>query len=534
MAIISACDDCASSVCRQLGRDHGDESFSGFEFRYNLHSDCELRCHLLHERCPEIADRWPDGADRMAKLVSHFFDLDTGASPVIVIALSWQHSNEQVLSQIIVPVICDNFPGVPIIAIQCDAFSSRPSECLRDVPLVQCISHAGQSIPVTVLPVLANLFHACYCSRQQGTLLQAESDLFVGSSLPVVIQQKLPAPTSPVFSAGNGHLESSASTKYSQVSGSSLRAATLTALDDIQSGSASPLASEAASNATLGLSLKWSSDGLTVQSLVPDSFAGRCGFFQAGDLILDVDGIDVASSRSSRYEAIARLRQSCDAPPNAPVLVCTRAGPGWHGDSSRLIGSVNLFQLSRSSASAPEPAAVPQASFHKNVAENGDLNSIFIQARPSAPEPAAVPQASFDKNVAENGDLNSIFIQARQCHLNGDSVAASTHLLNAARRNHPPACAMLASFYLNGWGGLPQNYQLAFFLARWSALQKDPDGLGILACCYMFRLGTVQDLALAHTLAVGCANASPHGQFCLGYMHRHGLVVDKDAALAAR
>jgi TPR repeat protein len=163
---------------------------------------------------------------------------------------------------------------------------------------------------------------------------------------------------------------------------------------------------------------------------------------------------------------------------------------------------VNLFQLSRSSASAPEPAAVPQA--------------------------------SFDKNVAENGDLNSIFIQARQCHLNGDSVAASTHLLNAARRNHPPACAMLASFYLNGWGGLPQNYQLAFFLARWSALQKDPDGLGILACCYMFRLGTVQDLALAHTLAVGCANASPHGQFCLGYMHRHGLVVDKDAALAAR
>ena len=502
VAIISACDDCASSVCRQLGRDHGDESFSGFEFRYNLHSDCELRCHLLHERCPEIADRWPDSVDRMAKLVSHFFDLDTGASPVIVIALSWQHSNERLLSQIIVPMICDNFPGVPIIAIQCDAFSSRPSECLRDVPLVQCISHAGQSIPVTVLPVLANLFHACYCSKQQGTLLQAESDLFVGSSLPVVIQQKLPAPTSPVFSAGNGHLESSASTKYSQVSGSSLRAATLTALDDIQSGSASPLASEAASNATLGLSLKWSSDGLTVQSIVPDSFAGRCGFFQAGDLILNVDGIDVASSRSSRYEAIARLRQSCDAPPNAPVLVCTRAGPGWHGDSSHPFGSVNLFQLSRSSAFALEPAAVPQASFHKNAAENGDLNSIFMQAR--------------------------------QCHLNGDSVAASTHLLNAARRNHPPACAMLASFYLNGWGGLPQNYQLAFFLARWSALQKDPDGLGILACCYMFRLGTVQDLALAHTLAVGCANASPHGQFCLGYMHRHGLVVDKDAALAAR
>ena len=150
--------------------------------------------------------------------------------------------------------------------------------------------------------------------------------------------------------------------------------------------------------------------------------------------------------------------------------------------------------------------------------------------------PLPVPLIPANEVVAsQNVDPNSLFAMARQFHLNGDSVAAAAHLLRAARRNHPPSCAMLASFYMNGCGGLPQNHQLAFSLARWSTLQKDPNGMGILACCFLFGLGTNQDFALAYTLAIGCVDESPHGQFGLGYMYLHGLGVDnKDASLAAR
>jgi hypothetical protein len=81
VAVVSACDDVASSVCHQLGRDLGDESFSGFEFRYSLHSDRELQCHLLHERCPEIASQWPSSVDRIAKTISNFFALDSRQYP---------------------------------------------------------------------------------------------------------------------------------------------------------------------------------------------------------------------------------------------------------------------------------------------------------------------------------------------------------------------------------------------------------------------------------------------------------------------
>ncbi len=185
------------------------------------------------------------------------------------------------------------------------------------------------------------------------------------------------------------------------------------------------------------------------------------------------------------------------------MQVCTRAGAGWGGDDSRPFGSTTLFQLSPASASPPKQSAPLQ----RAAALNG---------------------------AAPNSDAAQLFDQARHFHSGGDSIAAATHLLNAARRNHPPACAMLASFYLSGCGGLPKNNNLAFSLARWSTLQKDADGMGVLACCFLFGLGTNQDFALSYTLAVGCAEESPHGQFSLGYMYLHGLGVLQDHALAER
>ena len=468
-----------------------------------MQSDCEVRCHMLHERCSENSNDWPSNAEHIVKLLSHFFDLDISACPVIVIATSRRHSNERVLSSHILPLLRDRFPGVAMIAIQSDAFSSKPSECLSAVPIVQCVSYAGQSIPASVVPLLANLFNVCACSRHNRTPLPREPHIFAGStrdSSPPRVQS-FSVPVSPVAQVNVMQPTTVAVRSHVSTPSSSLRALVPSPSEPLTvqalPTSATPLSpeSDSASTASLGLSLKWGSEGLAVQSVVADSVAGRSGFFRVGDLILNVDGIDVASSRASRHEAVARLRQACDS----PVQVCARAGSGWQGHPRRQIGSMTLFQFG-SSASSSQPPPVPV----------------------------------HDGAVAEDDDPSSIFARAKQCYSSGNSSAAATYLLSAARRNHPPACALLASFYLNGSGGLPQNSQLAFSLARWSSLQKDPDGMGILACCFLFGLGSKQDLGLAYTFAVGCADASPHGQFCLGYMYLYGVGVAKDAVLAER
>ena len=502
MAIISPCDDTASNLCHQLGHDHGVESFSGFEFRHMIQSDLEVRCHMLHERCSASAVDWAANAEHIVKLVSHFFDLDSSACPVILICISRLHSNERLLSHHILPMIRDRFPAVASIAIQSETFSSKPAECLSTVPLVQCVSYAGQSIPSSVVPLLANLFHVCACSRHKRTPLPAEPHIFVGtardSSPPRV--QSFSVPVSPVAHVNVVQPTIVTARSHLSTSSSSPHALVPLPADEALPIAASPLAADTASAASLGLSLKWGSDGLTVHSVAADSLAGRSGCFKEGDLILNVDGIDVASSRASRHEAVARLRQACDT----PVQVCARAGPGWQGHSRRQVGSMILFQLSSSPASPQPPSLI----------------------------------SAHDRGVAAEGgwddDPGAMFDRAKQCYLSGNSSAASTYLLSAARRNHPPACALLASFYLNGSGGLPQNSHLAFSLARWSSLQKDFDGMGILACCFLFELGTKQDLGLAYTFAVGSADASPHGQFCLGYRYSYGAGVTKDAALAER
>jgi hypothetical protein len=500
IAIISPFDNTASRVCHQIGRDYGDESFSGFEFRHKLHSDCELRCHLLHERCSEAADEWSDSVNRIAKLFTQFFDLNRNACPLIILATSMRHSNERLLSHFVVPMICKNFPGVSIIAIQSEASSSKPSECFQALPLVQCISFSDESIPVSVIPVLANLFYACSCSKQRTSISTGNNQTLYGHSFnssPARVQH-FSIPVSPVTSDEGAALSTVTGPNFSSSSLSSIRASKSPHLDE-EGFNGSPPPSGCASNSMLGLSLKWNADGLTVQGVAEDSLAGRSGKFKYGDTIVHVDGIDVASSRVSRHEAIARLRQAC----NVPVQVCTRAGPGWQDSPSRPPGSLTLFHLISSPASSQNVTSCLQGT---------------------------LPTAAGADAVEPNSD----FARAKQLHFSGDSVAAAAHLLNAARRNHPPSCAMLASFYLNGCGGLPLNYQLAFALARWSSLQKDPDGMGILACCYLFGLGTNQDITLAHTLASGCSDASPHGQFGLGYMYLHGLGVVKDSAMAER
>ena len=504
MAVISPCDDTASGVCHQIGRDYGDESFSGFEFRHRLDAHCELRCHLLHERCSEVESEWPESVNRIAKLVSHFFDLDCSACPLIVLSTSWRHSNERLISKHMIPMICKYFHGVPVIVIQSEAISSKPSECLQALPLAQCLSFSDKSIPVAVVPVLANLFYSCSCSKQKGTLLTADSHFFAGpssDSSPVRVTS-FSIPASPAAPDHSSRATTMAGRSYLSSSLSSTRPSTSVYLDEAlpfnESSVVSP-GSTSTSNAMLGLSLKWNADGLTVQGVAEDSLAGRSGNFKVGDMIVHVDGIDVAYSRVSRHDAIARLRQACDS----PVQVCTRAGPGWQDNPSRPFGSITLFQL----MSSPE-----------------SCQNLMSSMQGASPKAAA----------AANDDPNADFAQARHFHLTGDSVAAAAHLLKAARRNHPPSCALLASFYMNGCGGLPRNHQLAFALARWSSLQKDPDGMGILACCYLFGLGTNQDFTVAHTLAIGCSDASPHGQFSLGYMYLHGLVVTKDSAVASR
>ncbi len=486
-------------MCHQLGRDYGEDSFSGFEFRHNLHSDCELRCHLLHERCSDIVDEWPNSVNRISNLISHFFDLDSSACPVIVVAISWKNSNELLIAKHIVPMIRDNFPGVPVIALQSEAFSSKPSGCFDSLPLLQCLSYSDESIPSSCFTVFAKLLHSCASLRQKGAPIPAVPQFFSGASL-VSSPNQVPSisvPTSPDAAVGSAPFYVSTGSSLISSSSPSNHASTSShQVEALPTITGSPSSNN---DTMLGLSLKWGAEGLTVQHIVADSLAGRSGCFQVGDSILNVDGVDVASSRSSRHQAISLLRQACQA----PVQVCTRAGSGWQGDISRPFGSMTLFQLSSSSASPPQQT-IP------------------------------LPQSPAQETGVPNVDANLLFTQAKQCHSSGDSVGAATHLLNAARRNHPPSCAMLASFYLNGCGGLPQNYQLAFSLARWSTLQKDPDGMGILACCFLFGLGTSQDFALAYTLAVGCADASPHGQFGLGYMYHHGLGVEKDASQAGR
>jgi hypothetical protein len=486
-------------VCHQLGRDYGEESFSGFEFRHNLHSDGELRCHLLHERCSDNVDEWPSNVNRISNLVSHFFDLDSSACPVIVVAISLKHSNESLLAKHIVPMICDHFPGVPVIAIQSEALSSKPSSCFDSLPLLHCLSYSEQSIPSSCSTVLAKVLNSCASFRQKGALIPSVPQFFSGASLlssPNRVQC-ISVPTSPIAAVGSAPFYVSTGSSLISSSSPSNHASTSSPqVEALPTNTGSPFTND---YKMLGLSLKWGAEGLTVQHIVADSLAGRSGCFQVGDAILNVDGVDVASSRSSRHQAISLLRQAC----HAPVQVCTRAGSGWQGNISRPIGSMTLFQLSSSSVSPPK-------------------------------QPIELPQSPAQETGVHDADANLLFTQAKQCHSSGDSVGAATHLLNAARRNHPPSCAMLASFYLNGCGGLPQNYQLAFSLARWSTLQKDPDGMGLLACCFLFGLGTNQDIALAYTLAVGCADASPHGQFGLGYMYHHGLGVEKDASQAGR
>ena len=382
----------------------------------------------------------------------------SSACPVVLVALSRQHSNELLLCEHMVPMLRRTFPAVAAVALQSDALSAEPSSCLKSLPLIQCLSYDGDSIPPSILPVLANLLHACASSKHQHTpTLPLASPQFFTAASPVASPPRLQSFSVPISPAAL---------------------------------SASP----PSPGATLGLSLKWGAGGLAVHAIAQHSLAAASCCFQVGDIILNVDGIDVTSSRDARHAAIARLRQACDV----PVQVCTRAGAGWHGDGSRAFGSTTLFQLSSVAASPPKQAAPALA------------------------------------GAAQSNDPNQLFAQAKQFHSSGNSVAAATHLLNAARRNHPPACAMLASFYLCGCGGLPQNNHLAFSLARWSTLQKDADGMGVLACCFLFGLGTNQDFALSYTLAAGCADDSPHGQFGLGYMYLHGLGVHKDVQLAER
>jgi hypothetical protein len=501
-AVISSCDGIASDVCHQLGCDYGYESFSGFEFRHDVLSDCQLRCHLLHESCSAIGSNISIEIDHIAEIVSQFFDLDASACPVFILCASWIHSNEQLLAQYIIPMICGHFPGVPIIVIQSDASTSKPLDAFHAKPVLQFISHAGATIPSPVFSILGNLLYACSCSWPRGTLPSAEP-IFVSGfcdrasscNSPLNLFQSISVSSSPNESLHNP--PTNHKTVCSQTSRSSLTFDTSlssSSFDQSLPSDQSPVCKYAASNAILGLSLKWGADGLAVLAVIPDSFAGRSGCFKVGDLILNVDGIDVASSRSSRLEAIDRLRQACDI----PVQVCLRSGPGWRGDPRRHLGSVTLFQLGRSPSFPTEPTPVQQVS---------------LEAEPSS-------------GIC---DEVSSFALAKHLLSIGDSNAAATHLLSAARRNHPPACAMLASFYLNGIGGLPQNYQLAFSLARWSSLQKDPDGMGILACCFLFGIGTNEDPGLAYTFSLGCANESPHGQFCLGYMFFFGIGVAKDA-----
>jgi hypothetical protein len=498
VAIISPCDDTASRICHQIGRDYGDESFSGFEFRHRLHTDCELRCHLLYERCSEAPTEWTDSVNHISKLVSQFFDLDCSACPLIVLATSRRHSNERILSEHIVPMICKNFAGFPIIAIQSDASSSKPPDCLQALPFVQFVSFSDESVPDSVLPVLANLFYTCSCSRQKSTIPTANSHMLAMPSR----AQGFSEAVSPAPSHGNAPFSALAAPCTEPTSIPCIRALASPSCDDVLPFNGSSPSPGSASNLLLGLSLKWNADGLTVQGVADDSLAGSSGKFKVGDMIIHVDGIDVASSRSSRHEAIARLRQACDS----PVQVCTLAGPGWKGNASRPPGSMTLFHLVSSPASTQKSTS-------------------YLQASVITPPKTAASEAV---------DPNADFALARHLHFSGDSIAAAAHLLNAARRNHPPSCAMLASFYLNGCGGLPLNYQLAFALARWSSLQKDPDGMGILACCYLFGLGTNQDITLAHTLAFGSSDTSPHGQFGLGYMYLHGLGVLKDSTVAER
>jgi hypothetical protein len=502
VAVISPCDDTASEVCHRIGRDYGDESFSGFEFRHRLDVHCDLRCHLLYERCSENDNEWPESVNRIAKLVSHFFDLDCSACPLIVLSTSLRNPNERLLSQHLIPMICKYFPGVPVIAVQSEAFSSKPLDCLQAIPLAQCLSYSDKCIPEAIVPVLANLFYSCSCSRQKGTHLTTDPQFFDGPSFnssPVRVTS-FSIPVSPAAPDHSRLAHMVAEHRHLSSTESSVLSSTSVYLDEAPPFSEPLVVSPGTtSNAMLGLSLKWNADGLIVQGVAEDSVAGKSGNFKVGDMILHVDGIDVAYSRVSRHEAIARLRQACDS----PVQVCTRAGPGWQGDPSRPFGSTTLFQLMSSSESRQISTSSMQSTLQKTG--SGAID-----------------------------DANADFAQARHFHLTGNSVAAAAHLLKAARRNHPPSCAMLASFYMNGCGGLPQNYQLAFALARWSSLQKDPDGMGILASCYLFGLGTNQDFALAHTLAVGCSEASPHGQFCLGYMYLHGLGVAKDSSAAQR
>ncbi len=216
------------------------------------------------------------------------------------------------------------------------------------------------------------------------------------------------------------------------------------------------------------------------------------------------------------------------------VFWLKEAAKQGYADALALLGVIKIthakYKNSARGLQLLEEASEKDAKYFATLAQYLFLGEIYGIKRDKKAAQRAVIRGAQSNDIHALAWVSYFFFLSAYDHNNTENYAKASQLAELlADKDIPLANTVIGLLFSIGEGGAEQDHKTAFEYAQKAAQAGEPEGMALLAACYMHGLGVEKDIAKAVQWAQrSAALGSDLGRVLLGssYMEGQGLTQD--------